>query len=270
MGFLRTPRKDAPPRGGHRPLTPRNLAQVARKATPKVGKYKAVGRASSVSSTASEGKIAVNLSFGNIEFQDMKSVGARGGGVRELYSNLRKATKQQAAFSDMLAAGQSDSIEYRRKELLATAIVRASGKKVKDDPTRINKALAKRRQKKRQSAKQWAERKRVIRDSVENAVENHKKIGQSKTAAKEKRKALKKGDIKAGTKGGMGGAGKGGKGGTSGGAKARKNGGGKSAGKKKAGGAKGGGGGKGGGKSSGGKGGGKGGKGGKGGGKGKR
>ncbi|GET88957.1 hypothetical protein, conserved [Leishmania tarentolae] len=152
-------------------------------------------------SVSAEGRMAqpikhivpLDLSFGNFEFQEMKSLGKRGGGVRELSSLLRQARRKAATHVDMLHTRQG--AEMRSEDLLSAAIQRSAGMKVKDDPHRIAKALAKRRSKKRQSAKRWAKRIQHLEDSVENAVKDRsiqkhtmKARKQAKVRAQEKKR----------------------------------------------------------------------------------
>ncbi|KAG5477772.1 hypothetical protein LSCM1_05070 [Leishmania martiniquensis] len=127
--------------------------------------------------------VPLDLSFGNFEFQEMKSLGKRGGGVRELSSLLRQVHRTAATHSDMLQTRQG--AEMRSEDLLASAMQRLAGVKVKDDPHRIAKALAKRRSKKRQSARRWAKRVKSLEDSVESAVKDRSIQKQSMKARKE-------------------------------------------------------------------------------------
>ncbi|EKF39469.1 hypothetical protein MOQ_000296 [Trypanosoma cruzi marinkellei] len=115
-------------------------------------------------------EIPLNLSFGNFEFEEMKRVGRRGGGVRELATLLRHAKRQTEAHASML--GSEEGLERRQADLLDTAMRRAVGVKVKDDPKRLARALAKRRNKKRSSAKKWAERLEKLQSSVNTVVED--------------------------------------------------------------------------------------------------
>ncbi|CAG9574588.1 conserved hypothetical protein [Leishmania major strain Friedlin] len=127
--------------------------------------------------------VPLDLSFGNFEFQEMKSLGKRGGGVRELSSLLRQARRKAAAHAGMLHTRQG--AEMRSEDLLTAAMQRSAGMKVKDDPHRIAKALARRRSKKRQSAKRWARRIRHLEDSVENVVKDRSIQKQTMKARKE-------------------------------------------------------------------------------------
>ncbi|KAG5478010.1 hypothetical protein LSCM4_05408 [Leishmania orientalis] len=127
--------------------------------------------------------VPLDLSFGNFEFQEMKSLGKRGGGVRELSSLLRQARRKAATHSNMLHTRQG--AEMRSEDLLSAAMQRLAGIKVKDDPHRIAKALAKRRSKKRQSAKRWAKRIKSLEDSVENVVKDRSIQKQTMRARKE-------------------------------------------------------------------------------------
>ncbi|KAH9597105.1 Ribosomal RNA-processing protein 14/surfeit locus protein 6 [Trypanosoma melophagium] len=141
---------------------------------------------STCTATSSNDDIPINLSFGNFEFEDMKRLGRRGGGVREIAALLRHAQRQSAAHSHMLRS--REGLEQRNADLLDTAMRRAAGVKVKDDPKRLAKALAKRRNKKRSSAKKWAERLQKLQKSVDNVVEDRSTARQ---AAKAQRKAKK-------------------------------------------------------------------------------
>lgn len=152
------------------------------------------------------GGVPVNLSFGNFAFQALETVGQRGGGVRELSSLLRQARRRASSQRDQLRTRKG--IEERNDYLLSTAMQRAAGKKIKDDPHKLNKALAKRRSKKKQSAKRWAKRLRQLEDSVENVVKDRSAARQTtrarkaaKQTAKEKRKSAVKG-LRAGGRGG--------------------------------------------------------------------
>lgn len=172
--------------------------------------------------------VPLDISFGNFEFQEMKSIGKRGGGVRELSSLLRQARRKAATHADMLHTRQG--AELRSEDLISAAMQRAAGLKVKDDPHRIAKALAKRRSKKRQSAKRWAKRIKHLEDSVENIVKDRsiqkqtmKAWKEAKVRAKEKTREASGGGggkgsaasgstkKKAGKGGGSGGGGGGGK-----------------------------------------------------------
>ncbi|RNF07581.1 secreted protein [Trypanosoma rangeli] len=123
-----------------------------------------------VAAGAGKDAIPLNLSFGNFEFEEMKRVGQRGGGVRELASLLRHAKRQTESHASLL--GSETGLEKRQADLLDIALRRASGAKVKDDPKRLAKALAKRRNKKRRSAKKWAGRIEKLQQSVNTVVEN--------------------------------------------------------------------------------------------------
>lgn len=201
-----------------------------------------------------------SLSFGNFEFQEEKRVlTGKGGGVRELHTLLAKAKRQQTRARNDLGAAVS-----HQKELFDAALVRSTGKRIKDDPVRLQKALAKRRNKKRKSAKQWAERRQQLEASVEDAVQtaregksvkdllnsdNRKrrlKHEEAKKAAKKSERGSGKssgkkdfgkkgaGKAKGSKRGGAGGRGRGG-GGRGGGGRggAKKGGGGKGAGKRR-------------------------------------
>ncbi|KPI86030.1 hypothetical protein ABL78_4899 [Leptomonas seymouri] len=151
--------------------------------------------------------VPLDLSFGNFEFQDMKSLGKRGGGVRELSSLLRQARRKAANYADMLHT--REGVEMRSNELLSAALQRAAGLKVKDDAQRISRALAKRRSKKRQSAKRWAKRIKGLEDSVENVVKDRsiqkqtmRARKEAKVRAKEKKRGVAPGKGSQGGKGG--------------------------------------------------------------------
>ncbi|CBZ27446.1 conserved hypothetical protein [Leishmania mexicana MHOM/GT/2001/U1103] len=166
--------------------------------------------------------VPLDLSFGNFEFQEMKSLGKRGGGVRELSSLLRQARRKAATHADMLHTRQG--AEMRSEDMLSAAMQRSAGMKVKDDAHRIAKALAKRRSKKRQSAKRWASRIKRLEDSVENVVKDRSIQRQTMKARKEAKVRAK--EKKRETTGG-GGAGRGSGSGTKMGAKKQKSFGGK-------------------------------------------
>lgn len=142
----------------------------------------------------------------------MKSLGRRGGGVRELSSLLRQARRKASNHAEMLHT--REGAEMRSNDLISAAMQRAAGLKVKDDAQRITKALAKRRSKKRQSAKKWAKRIKGLEDSVENVVKDRSIQKQTMRARKEAkvRAKEKKRGVVPGAKGGKGGD-KGGKGG---------------------------------------------------------
>ncbi|CAJ1025752.1 Surfeit locus protein 6, putative [Leishmania lindenbergi] len=127
--------------------------------------------------------IPLDLSFGNFEFQEMKSLGKRGGGVRELSSLLRQARRKAATHAGMLHTQQG--AKMRSEDLLSAAVQRSAGMKVKDDPHLIAKALAKHRRTKRQSAKRWAKRIKHLEDSVENVVKDRSIQKQTMKARKE-------------------------------------------------------------------------------------
>ncbi|KEG06116.1 secreted protein [Trypanosoma grayi] len=148
--------------------------------------------------------IPLNLSFGNFEFEDMKRLGKRGGGVRELASLLRHAQRQRTAHSALLST--EEGIEQRNAELLGTAMQRAAGMKVKDDPKRLAKALAKRRNKKRSSAKKWAGRLQKLQQSVDSVVEDRTLARQTARAQREKKTKdrQRKRESKGGASGGAG------------------------------------------------------------------
>lgn len=152
--------------------------------------------------------VPLDLSFGNFEFQELKSVGKRGGGVRELSSLLRQARRKASSHAEMLHT--REGAEMRSNDLLSAAMQRAAGLKVKDDAQKISKALAKRRSKKRQSAKKWAKRMKALEDSVENVVKDRsiqKQTMRARKEAKARAKERKRGAAtggKAGNKGGKG------------------------------------------------------------------
>lgn len=115
-----------------------------------------------------EEAIPVHLTFGTFDFQEHHRLGQRGGGVRELAALLRAARHQKRYESVQLSS--PSGVSTRSNELLEKALQRAQGKKIKDDPTRIAKALAKRRSKKRASAKKWSERIAALQKSVDDVV----------------------------------------------------------------------------------------------------
>ncbi|RNF20831.1 uncharacterized protein Tco025E_03722 [Trypanosoma conorhini] len=142
---------------------------------------------------AGEGALPLNLSFGNFEFEAMKSVGRRGGGARELASLLRHAKRQTAAHASQL--GSAAGLERRQADLLDVALRRAAGAKVKDDPKRLAKALARRRNKKRSSAKKWAGRMEKLQQSVNTVVEDRtmaRQAARMRREGKEKEKQQKR------------------------------------------------------------------------------
>lgn len=144
----------------------------------------------------------MGLSFGNFDFQELKSLGKRGGGVRELSTLLRQARSKATHHSEMLRTRSGAA--QRGDDLMQAAMQRASGVKVKDDPHKISKALAKRRNKKRQSAKRWATRIQNLEKSVENVVKDRSIQRQTMRARKEAKKQAKekrKGGAAAKTKG---------------------------------------------------------------------
>lgn len=102
-----------------------------------------------------------------------------------------------------------DGIAVRANDLLSKATKRAQGEKIKDDPVRLAKALAKRKSKKRQSAKKWASRLEALHKSVENVVADRQK---NKYKGKRRDKKAADGKKSPGGKGGKFDA-KGGKGG---------------------------------------------------------
>lgn len=118
---------------------------------------------------STEEAIPIGLSFGAFEFQEFHTLGQRGGGVRELSQCLRSAQQKKRQQEEMLQT--RDGIQQRREDLLRRATLRAVGEKVKDDPSKLSKALAKRRSRKRQSAKKWAKRLEALQHSVEHCVE---------------------------------------------------------------------------------------------------
>jgi hypothetical protein len=170
---------------------------------------------------------AENLSFSNFEFNVDKRVGACGGGVRELNALLRESKRKQRAYQAV--AGTAEGEDWRNQQLIQTAIRRAAGEKIKDDPKRLTKTLAKRRNKKRVSAKRWAKRNEALKASVDTAVENRlagkkeKKVNpnnakaEARSEARRVKNAKKAATVKAKDRlrngPGPGGKGKGGKGG---------------------------------------------------------
>lgn len=136
-----------------------------------------------------EEAIPIALSFGAFEFHEMRNLGQRGGGVRELSQCLRSAREQKRRQEQLMQT--NDGAEMRQKDLLQRAARRAVGEKMKDDPARISKALAKRRSKKRQSAKKWAKRIEALQHSVDHCVEereNNKYKGKKGKKNKEDKK----------------------------------------------------------------------------------
>lgn len=120
-------------------------------------------------------------------------MGQRGGGVRELSTLLRAARQEKVEREKQLSS--RDGVAVRANDLLSRATKRAQGEKIKDDPVRLAKALAKRKSKKRQSAKKWASRIEALHKSVENVVADRQK-----NKYKGKRKDKKAADGKKGGK----------------------------------------------------------------------
>ncbi|CCW66016.1 unnamed protein product [Phytomonas sp. Hart1] len=147
---------------------------------------------------ATKGEIPLDISFGNFDFQDLKSVGQRGGGMRELASLLRQARRKVAGHKTLLHSRAG--IQMRNRDLLQDAAQRVVGIKVKNDPQRLAKSIAKRKNKKRQSAKRWAKRVKQIEDSVENVVKdrtNAKNVYRMRKEASKKEKIKRREAIKA-------------------------------------------------------------------------
>eukprot|EP00672_Neobodo_designis_P024761 CAMPEP_0174839690 /NCGR_PEP_ID=MMETSP1114-20130205/8207_1 /TAXON_ID=312471 /ORGANISM="Neobodo designis, Strain CCAP 1951/1" /LENGTH=278 /DNA_ID=CAMNT_0016073817 /DNA_START=32 /DNA_END=869 /DNA_ORIENTATION=+ len=113
-----------------------------------------------------------SMSFNTFEFQEEKTSQKRGGGVREIHVLLSKARKAQRRHEAV--AGTYAGEQARLESALETAAQRITGTKIRDDPTRLARALAKRKQKKRKSAKQWAARVEALEKSVDDAVEDVK------------------------------------------------------------------------------------------------
>lgn len=110
----------------------------------------------------------MDISFGNITFGDEKK-SDKGGGKRELQRLLYAARRRQTRVQRF--AGTDEGEQIRKTQLVEHAMQRTLGVKVKDDPKRLVRALARRRQQKRRSAKRWAEKKKELTNSVEEAVD---------------------------------------------------------------------------------------------------
>lgn len=123
---------------------------------------------------STEEAIPVGISFGSFDFQEFHNAGQRGGGVRELSKCLRTARHKKRLQEEQLQS--REGIQQRREDLLIRAARRAVGERIKDDPSKISKALAKRRNRKRQSAKRWEKRVQALQHSVDHCVEDHEKI----------------------------------------------------------------------------------------------
>lgn len=156
-------------------------------------------------SLSAEEAIPVNVSFGNFDFHEFHNAQQRGGGVRELSSLLRASRRQKRLDEDRLTT--RGGAAERRGDLLKTAMMRLRGEKVKDDPSKLSKALAKRRQRKRQSAKKWAKRIDALHQSVEMAGSErarHSGSGKERKGKKEQSKLgkqkMKGGKQKVGSK----------------------------------------------------------------------
>lgn len=181
----------------------RENSQLFRRSSSRVSStnHRTTGSSSRGAAAAAEDirdVIPVGLSFGNFDFQDMKNIGQRGGGMRELATLLRQARRKATQSNAQLRT--REGIQQRNVDLLSTALQRASGKKVKDDAAKLSKAMAKRRSKKRQSAKKWAKRLKTLEDSVENVVRDRsisKQTQRARREAKAKEKDKRKAAMKA-------------------------------------------------------------------------
>lgn len=134
---------------------------------------RASSQASSARSSASSRarfQEGLNLSFGSFEFREniISKEGKKGGGVRELFTQLKKAKREKKRFDSQLES--QEGVESRKAVLVDRALTRLSGEKVRDDVTRLGRKLAKRRQKKRKSARDWKKRLEAVNKSVDEAV----------------------------------------------------------------------------------------------------
>lgn len=180
-------------RGGAPPATRHRRQQQAYKASGSYSSSRSGGHkeAASSSSSSAAATATPHLSFGNFDFQEFHRIGQRGGGVRELHSLLR-AARGKKHYQDGELLKSRRGAEERKGSLLHTAVLRASGTKVKDDPVKLSRALAKRRQKKRQSAKRWAKRVEALEKSVDSCVKDFREGKKKKSGFLSNKEAKKK------------------------------------------------------------------------------
>ncbi|XP_018320128.2 surfeit locus protein 6 homolog, partial [Agrilus planipennis] len=110
---------------------------------------------------------------------------------------LKKLETQKEKIKELEEKGEVEkAIITKQKEAWKSALAKAEGKKVKDDPLLLKKTVKKQEQIKRKSAKQWEQRKekleKVKEERQKKRQENIKKKKDKKKADKMK-KAAKKG-----------------------------------------------------------------------------
>jgi hypothetical protein len=147
----------------------------------------AASAASSESSRAAVATAAVNLTFSKFEFtpttvgtNKIKELGAMPYDVKIKTKKqlLREAEKKQEHLRELKAAGNDAEL---KKIAFADALVRASGAKVKDNPALLKKSLKAEANKKKKSAKDWAQRTHMLKKTMsEKLSRRHENISKRK------------------------------------------------------------------------------------------
>lgn len=127
--------------------------------------------------------------FSKIDFSD-PSINKRinRNGCRDPKKMLRKLEMNKVKIDELKSTNKEKATELVEKEKWITALKRASGEKIKDDPQLLKKTVMKEKRRKKESRKKWAARV----DAVEKKKQEKQKKRMENIMAKKKEKKKKK------------------------------------------------------------------------------
>ena len=111
---------------------------------------------------------------------------------------LKRAKKKKANVSEVEVKDKEQAREMTTKEVWKSALLKAKGVKLKDDPELLKKAMKRREQKKKSSQQKWEERKKMLEKQVNDRQDKRtKNIAKKKEgrANKKVQKAKKRGRV---------------------------------------------------------------------------
>jgi len=111
---------------------------------------------------------------------------------------LNRAKKKKANVSEVEVKDKEQAREMTTKEVWKSALLKAKGVKLKDDPELLKKAMKRREQKKKSSQQKWEERKKMLEKQMNDRQDKRtKNIAKKKEgrANKKVQKAKKRGRV---------------------------------------------------------------------------
>lgn len=111
---------------------------------------------------------------------------------------LNKAEADRRKMDDLEKTDESEAIAAKQKKSWQEALLKAQGVKLKNDPTKLKKALKEQKKKKERSKKKWEDREgHIKKEQKEKQEKRNKNIQnrQEKRKDKKRKKAIKKGHV---------------------------------------------------------------------------